>query len=720
MEWWKEKPDVLKGVGAQRLSDFHRLNIFTLGDLLEYFPRQDAYIDQSQLKTIAELVPDGSRQLFCASVVRGTERLAGSGKRYGVLTLGDAEGYAEVFLFGGQRFLARHFKAGEKVLASGRIKPGRVAPIVAEPLIVPADAEHMEEQLGILPVYSLTGALSQNILRAAVRQTLAIAEREGVTETLAPEILRRYNFPGRLEAYRALHFPRNPAERERARKRFIYEELFLLQCGLLLARKKNAEERLGVRHGPDGALVKKVRASLPFKLTPAQGKAWREIARDMERPEPMRRLLQGDVGSGKTVLAALALAKTAENGYQGIIMAPTGILARQHYETFARCFKGTDVNVALLTSATGQAERSEMLALLREGKIQLLIGTHAVLQEDVELPKLALIVTDEQHRFGVQQRAKLAGKSPFVPDVLIMTATPIPRTLALTLYGDVEVSQMRGKPPGRREVTTLCYRGDRRGDLYAGLVRQVNAGRQAYVVCAAIDAGEAEELDAKFSACGGEASGASDKNFAADGEEKFSPPLRSAVQVYEELRKTYLKNIPCALLHGKMKNAEKEAVMEAFAAGRVKVLVTTTVVEVGVNVPNATLMLIENADRYGLAQLHQLRGRVGRGERQSYCALITDSTQQDAWERLQALRSSGDGFELAEKDLRLRGAGTLFGLKQHGLPDLHIADIMRDVRVLKLARGDAEEALEDAARREKLRAEVAARFDERFAKIFDF
>ena len=705
--WWQEKLTTLRGIGPRRAQEFHNLNIETVGDLLEYFPRQEAYIDQSCLKNVAELTTDGTRQLFRAQVVRALDRVAGSGRRYGMLTLGDSTGYVELYLFGGQRYLTRKFTAGRQVLVSGKVKPGRVTPVVTEPIIQDDDPQKREAMLGVLPVYSLSGDLTQHVLREAMRQALERATEAGVPETLPPELLQKYQLPGRLQAYQHIHFPPSLQAMEAARRRFIYEELFLLQCGLLLERQQHADMRAGVRHAPDGKLLTQVRAQLPFTLTPAQGKAWREIAGDMERPVPMHRLLQGDVGSGKTVLAALALAKTAENGYQGVIMAPTGILARQHYETLQQWFAGTPVRVALLTSSTKAAERRQLLLDLQLGLVHILIGTHAVLQEDVEIPKLALIVTDEQHRFGVNQRATLVSKSPFAPDVLIMTATPIPRTLALTLYGDVDVSLMRGKPPGRREVTTLCYLGEKRQEIYAGMVRQVQAGRQAYVVCATIDEQELPE-SAPHDA----------QPELLEGAERV--PLRSATQVYAELKRTFLKNIPCALLHGRMKNAEKEAIMEAFAAGELKVLITTTVIEVGVNVPNATLMVVENADRYGLAQLHQLRGRTGRGQYQSYCVLVTDSRQPEAWERLQILRGSSDGFALAEQDLRLRGSGMLFGLRQHGLPDLHIADILRDVQVLQHARVDAQAALAHPAQREALRKAVEAQFDHRFEAIFNF
>ena len=688
--WWQEAISSLKGIGPKRAATFEKVNIVTLGDLLNYYPRLDSYIDNSQLKTIRELVPDGSRQLFKAEVFRALERYSGGGKRYGLVTVRDATGYAELYLFGGQRFLARSLKAETQVLISGRIKPGRTAKSVSEPLIQSVSADHLQQMNAILPVYNLTESLTQQVIRQAVQQVLELAAVKGCPETLPVSLVQKYHFPDRLATLRNIHFPVSQAALAQAQQRLVYEELFLLQCGLLLHKERNLDERGGVQHHPGGVLVAQVRRRLPFKLTAAQVKAWGEIEADMEAPRPMHRLLQGDVGSGKTVIAALALAKTCGEGFQGCIMAPTGILAQQHYETLSSFLQGTGTPLALLTSNTRPAERQELLEQLAAGKIGILVGTHALLQEDVHFKKLALVITDEQHRFGVNQRAALVNKSALAPDVLIMTATPIPRTLALTIYGDVEVSSMKGRPPGRKSVTTLCYTGEKRPAVYEGMVRQIKAGRQVYIVCASIE--ESENLET----------------------------VRSVNDVYAELKQTYLKNIPAGLLHGKLKNAEKEAVMEAFARGELKALVTTTVIEVGVNVPNATLMIVENADRFGLAQLHQLRGRVGRGEQQSYCVLLTDCLTADNLARLKVLYDCNDGFELSERDLELRGSGQIFGLRQHGLPDLYIANILRDQKVLSACRKDAAQVLADPQARQEVRRIVANQFDDRFARIFDF
>ena len=428
--------------------------------------------------------------------------------------------------------------------------------------------------------------------------------------------------------------------------------------------------------------------NLPFALTEAQQQVWHEIAQDMAGDKPMHRILQGDVGSGKTDISVLALAKAVENGHQGCLMAPTEILAAQHYATLLDYLEPLGVRVALLTGGMRVKARRELLLNLELGLLDVVVGTHALLQEDVRFADLSVAITDEQHRFGVNQRAVLANKSQQAPDVLVMTATPIPRTLALTIYGDLDISVMKGRPPGRKQVQTLCYTEERRREVYAGLVRQVQAGRQAYVVCPLIEQSEALEA-------------------------------RSAEQVYDELCRDFLQGIPCALLHGRLRGAEKDAIMQDFVDGKIKVLVSTTVIEVGVNVPNATLMVIENADRFGLAQLHQLRGRVGRGSEQSFCVLLTTADSPEALSRLRVLHDSDDGFYLAEQDMNQRGAGQLFGLRQHGLPDLRIADIMRDVETIAEVRKLALEQLRTPEAWQEIRRLVELQFGGRFNMIFN-
>ena len=685
--WWQEPVTKLKGIGPKKAADFANLNVFTIGDLLNRYPR--TYVDQSKVKTIGELRTDGEKQLFRAEVYRVADRISARRMRYTLVTVTDGSGrFAEIYMFAHQRFQTRNYKPGVQLLIDGKVQPGRGgAKIVTDAYVqILKDGEEAAAP-GILPVYALSGALTQQNLRTAVKAALAMAE-DYLPESLPQNIIMAKKLPPRLEALKNIHFPESFAALAKARSRFVFEELFLLQCGLLYYRSKVKSGRSGIKMGVDGKILKSVLQSLPFKLTEAQQKAWQDISLDMQDIKPMHRLLQGDVGSGKTAVSALALAKAAENGYQGCIMVPTEILAQQHYETLQQFLQPAGISIGLLTSSVKGARRRELLEQLADGSLQVLVGTHALIQDDVVFDKLALVITDEQHRFGVEQRAKLVNKSAFEPDVLVMTATPIPRTLALTVYGDLDVSIMKGMPPGRKSIKTLCYTGDKRREVYAGMVRQIQAGHQAYVVCAVIEQGE-------------------------------MPGVRAATDVYNELAKTFLKGIPCALLHGKMKPAEKEAIMEDFAAGKIKALISTTVIEVGVNVPNATLMIIENADRFGLAQLHQLRGRVGRGEAQSFCVLLTDSDAPETLARLNVLHTSNDGFYLAEQDLKLRGAGQLFGLRQHGLPDLYIADILQDTDVLIEARGLAKQALADKKITGEIEEALNAQFDERFKRIFN-
>ena len=683
--WWKEPVTSIRGIGNKKAADLAALNIYTVGDLLEHYPRQDSYTDFSKVKNIGELATDGSKQLFKATVYQVKDGFNGR-RRYTVVTVRDETGYANVYFFMGQRFMARKYKPDTTLLITGRIKGGRAAKMVSEATCIVIEND-FEQALGILPNYHLAGNLTQKNLQAWIKTALVKSEQE-LPESLPASIIKKCNLPDRVSALKNIHFPQSWQALSEARKRFIFEELFLLQCGLLYYRSKNQEARQGLKHGVDGEKLREIIKALPFELTPAQKQAWLDISLDMQDVKPMHRILQGDVGSGKTVISALALAKAAENGYQSCIMAPTEILAVQHYETLSEYLAPFGVRVALLTGGMRAKERRNLLEELELGMIDVLVGTHALLQEDVRFAKLSLVVTDEQHRFGVEQRAKLANKSDYAPDVLIMTATPIPRTLALTVYGDLDVSLMKGRPPGRKPVQTLCYTEEKRNEVYAGVVRQVEAGRQAYIVCPLIE--NSEVLNA-----------------------------RSAENVYDELMQSHFKNIPCALLHGRLKGAEKDAIMEGFSRGEIKVLVSTTVIEVGVNVPNATLMVVENAERFGLAQLHQLRGRVGRGSEQSYCVLLTPSDSPETLARLQVLRDSDDGFYLAEKDLEQRGAGQLFGMRQHGLPDLRIADILRDTEVIVQARNMAQSLIKNEAEWQEMLKFVKLQLDDRFQMIFN-
>lgn len=685
--WWQEPVTRLKGIGPKKALEFENINVVTIGDLLNHFPRQGCYLDYSHIRTIGELTTGGEMQLFRGTIVRMNNRRSARNLKYATITIGDGTGFAEIVLFGAQTYMTRVYHTGDEVLVIGKVMPGRTAKSVTG-----ASLSHVKEDgaeaPGILPTYALTGSLTQNQVRGAVRQALALARKE-LPECLPEKILRAKQFLPRLEALENIHFPKSPELLEKARQRLIFEELFFLQCGLLHHRVEIKKDSQGIKMARCGTLVRKVLDNLGFSLTDSQKKAWQEIDDDMQSPEPMNRLVQGDVGSGKTALALLALAKAVENGYQGCLMAPTEILAEQHYQEMQKVLEPAGIRTALLTGGLSAKTRRQVLEGLADGSIQAVVGTYALIQDKVVFHSLALAITDEQHRFGVAQRAKLQAKSQYAPHVLVMTATPIPRTLALTVYGDLDVSLMKGLPPGRKPVRTLCYTEDKRPAVYQGMVHQIREGHQAYVVCPLIE--ESEGVDAK-----------------------------AAEELYEELTSTYLRGIPCGLLHGRLKPEEKDAVMESFARNETKVLITTTVVEVGVNVPNATLMVIEGADRFGLAQMHQLRGRVGRGSAQSYCVLLTASTNPVTLERLQIMRSCSDGFLLAEKDLELRGGGQFFGLRQHGLSDLYIADILRDTDTLVEARKAAQWAMGNPSiAKEVIRAAAVTQFDGRFERIFN-
>mgnify|MGYP005958359445 CR=1 FL=1 len=683
--WWKEPVTSLKGIGPKKAADLAELNIYTLGDLLCYYPRQEAYIDYSKLKTIRELDVDGSKQIFTATVFRIRDSFQGRGRKFTVVTVRDETGYADLYFFMNQRYMAKKLKIDERLMITGRVKQGRSAKMVSE--VFYQTAESADALTGIWPVYSLSGALTQKNMRQWIKNAIERAERD-LPESLPDYVINECNFTDRLTALQNIHFPRDWNSLKQAQRRFIFEELFLLQCGLLYYRQSNESAKVGIKHSRDGKILQQLIEQLPFKLTAEQQKAWQEISLDMQDIKPMHRILQGDVGSGKTVISALALAKAVENGFQGCMMAPTEILAVQHYKTLKEYFAPLGIRIGILTGSLKAKARKELLEALAVGTVDVVVGTHALLQEDVVFQKLSVVITDEQHRFGVGQRAALANKGQDVPDVLVMTATPIPRTLALTVYGDLEVSLIKSRPPGRRKIQTLCYTEEKRSEVYAGLRRQVQKGRQAYVVCPLI-------------------------------QESESIGVRSAENVYQELSQGILQDVRCALLHGKLKDSEKNIIMTAFAAGEIDVLISTTVIEVGVNVPNAVLMVIENAERFGLAQLHQLRGRVGRGSEQSYCVLLTGADNPETLKRLQVLHDSDDGFYLAEQDLLLRGAGQLFGLRQHGLPDLRIADIIRDTEVIISARKFAHRLVLQNNNWELLRELIDRQFDNRFQMIFN-
>ena len=546
----------------------------------------------------------------------------------------------------------------------------------------------MEAKCGILPVYSAGENVKQSMLRALTEQLLGLAEAGelAVPEVIPEGVRQQYGLLPRLQACRQIHYPEDRQQVEKARYRLAFEELYLIQYGLMLLKKRRQERQQGIRFASCGSLTGGVLSSLPFRLTDDQQNAWQDICNDMERPVPMRRLVQGDVGSGKTVIAMLALVKAVENGFQGAMMAPTEILARQHFESFSGSLEPLGIRVALLSGRLTKKAKQEMYDRLAAHEIDIVIGTHALIQEDVSFANLGLVVTDEQHRFGINQRAVLEKKGRLVPDVLVMTATPIPRTLTLTVYGDLEVSLIRQLPPGRKPVRTFVRGRDRRELIYKFVLEEIKKGRQAYVVCPLIEMNE-------------------------------DSGLSSAQEVYEELTGGIFYGIKCGLVHGKLKQKEKEELMQEFYEGRIRLLVATTVIEVGVNVPNASIMVVENAQRFGLAQLHQLRGRIGRGEYASYCIFVAEERTEAARQRMAIMESTTDGFLLAEEDLKLRGPGQFFGSMQHGLPDLKIADVGQDIDILLRARQAAMETVKGGEGLPEVLAALQLQYREQFFNI---
>mgnify|MGYP000920585864 FL=1 len=676
----------VRGVGVKKAAAFARLGICTVYDLLTYYPR--TYEDQSHTTPINRLRP-GERSTVLGVIQSVTERPTRR-RSFTVLTamVGDGTGYVQAVWFN-QRFLKSKLREGQRILLSGKVDyayntRGQLAITGITSFEILGTQDAAEEYLGILPIYGATEGLTQKQLRQMVEYALVQAEG-ALSETLPARIREEYRLIGRTAAFHRIHFPKQEEELLAARRRLAFEELYLIQCGLLALKKRTAEEQEGITHVKSGALAARVLAALPFDLTADQEKVWEEIERDMESPLPMRRLVQGDVGSGKTAIALLALVKTVESGHQGALMAPTEILARQHYEYLQEVLAPLGVRVGFLSGRLTKKERTEIAAALAAHEVDIAVGTHALIQEYVAFDKLGLVVTDEQHRFGVAQRAALEKKSTVTPDVLVMTATPIPRTMTLTVYGDLDVSRIEHLPPGRQPIRTFLRDEMAREKIYAFVRKEIESGRQAYVVCPLIEASEESDLP-------------------------------SAEEVYEELAHGIFYGISCGLLHGRMKSAEKEAVMSAFYADEIKLLVSTTVIEVGVNVPNASILVVEHAERFGLAQLHQLRGRVGRGSYASYCILIAGRSASSQ-ERLKVIEQTSDGFQLAEEDLRLRGPGQFFGAMQHGLGDLKIANVFTDMDLLLLARRAALATVDDPAMFSFVLPALMRQYREQFAYI---
>jgi ATP-dependent DNA helicase RecG len=650
----------VKGIGPKRAEVLAKAGIRTVEDLLSHYPRR--YLDRSNVVRIKDLTP-GETVTVVAQVHQGGVR-KGRTSRF-VLVVGDNTGFMECVWFQGGAYLADAFQAGDLVAFSGKVSFYR-GPQLVHPEYDKISEEGEANPLhtgGIIPLYPSSEPLGRAGLDSRGFRRILRPLLDGLASQLRdplPNDLReRLAFLPLTESVEAIHFPRDWKSLSRARERLKFDELFALQVFLLLQRKGRESEKKGISFGRVGDLTRRFVQALPFELTEAQKRVLHEIREDMRSVHPMNRLLQGDVGSGKTVVAMVAMLIAVENGYQAALMAPTEILAEQHYLNIHGWLEALGVAVALLKGGQRSAHRRQVLQGMASGSIRIVVGTHALVQEEVAFKALGFVVIDEQHRFGVMQRAMLRKKG-LTPDVLVMTATPIPRTLALTLYGDLDVSVMKELPKGRLPVRTVWRGEEKREAIYAFIRDELRKGRQAYVVYPLVE--ESEKMD-----------------------------LAAATEGAETLSSTVFNEFKVALLHGRMKAGDKETIMQAFKAGDIQVLASTTVIEVGVDVPNATVMLVEHAERFGLTQLHQLRGRVGRGGDQSTCILLAQrGFGDDALERLKTMEATNDGFEIAEKDLELRGPGELFGTRQHGLLNLKIADLVTDGAILQTARQEAQ------------------------------
>lgn len=673
-----EQLQSIKGVGPQRVKQLHKLGITSVTGLLHYFPR--TFEDRRQVYSVHE-APVGETAGITGRVVRVSEKRPRP--RMHILTVTVSDGIRQINLvFFNQAYKKNFYKSGQQIYAYGKLEHAYGNLQMNSPQI-----EILEEgqtiDRGIVPVYGLTEGMKQWSIRMAIKNWFD--HHQELEDVLPVEVQRHRCTMSRYDAFKEMHFPTSWERHQEARKQLAYEELWIMQMGLLLLR---AHEQVQGGHAMDGngSLVERIRSSLPFQLTGDQKKAFADIASDMEEPKAMQRLVQGDVGSGKTVVAALALAKAVENGFQGAIMAPTEILASQHFESFQELFGDAPIRMALLTGST--KAKQDVYEALQKGDIDIVVGTHALIQEGVEFHRLGLIVVDEQHRFGVEQRAKLQRKGDH-PHVLIMTATPIPRTMTLSIYGDLEVSLIKEMPPGRKPVKTYVVDTSYKERLLHFFEKEMKDGRQVYAVCPLVE--ESEKMD-----------------------------LHAAEQIAYEYKEYFEPHYRVGMVHGQIRPKEKEEVMDAFNRREIHLLVSTTVIEVGVNVPNATIMCIHDAERFGLSQLHQLRGRVGRGSAQAYCILISDSKNPDSKTRLSLMEQTQDGFELAEQDLLLRGTGELFGLAQSGLPDLKVANIIKDIPILVEAREDANTYLREKGFVEvqaTLRHQMEARFGSQYMRI---
>ncbi|MGV6937834.1 MULTISPECIES: ATP-dependent DNA helicase RecG [Paenibacillus] len=645
----------IHGVSALKEGELHAFGIFNIQDMLEYYPfRYEDY----RLRSLSE-VKDGDKITVQAKIM-GIPVLQRYGRKSRLTCKLMAEDWMFTATWFNRHFMKEQLTSGREIVVTGKWDLKRMQMTVA-------DSEFPDKGVArsgtLQPVYSIGGKITQSWMRKIMNQTLQ-QFGEMIPEILPELLVRKYSMMPRKQAIAGIHQPQDNREGQEARRRMVYEELFLFQLKMLAFRALNRGRADGVVHTVDNATIREFVRALPFELTDAQKKVELEILHDLRSPYCMNRLLQGDVGSGKTVVAAIGLFATVRSGFQGALMVPTEILAEQHMRSLHKLFEPFGISVGLLTGSTTGKKRKELLAALQMGLLDIVVGTHALIQEDVYFRQLGLVVTDEQHRFGVNQRSVLRRKG-YNPDVLTMTATPIPRTLAITAFGDMDVSTLSERPKGRIPISTYWVKHELMDRVLGFISREVDQGRQAYLICPLIE--ESEKLD-----------------------------VQNAIDLHIQMQQAF-PHYRVGLLHGRMTPAEKEEVMRSFYANEIQLLVSTTVVEVGVDVPNATLMIIMDADRFGLSQLHQLRGRVGRGAHASYCVLIADPKSEVGQERMKVMTDTDDGFEVARRDLDLRGPGDFFGTKQSGLPEFRLADMVADFEVLEKAREDATDLIKDAS-----------------------
>ena len=665
---------ILKGIGPSKAAQFAALNIHTLQDLICHFPR--GYEDRTKLVTIDKLEVD--KPACFRAMVMNTPRTAHIRKGLDVTKVQVADHTARLTLtFFNQKFTTNQLQYGKEYIFYGAVSGDFIGYNMTSPAFEALDAPPVTTRR-ILPIYPLTAGLSNASVLKAVRQALAICDTPA--EIIPASVRQQYGILPAQRAYYAIHEPSSMAEAEQAKRRLIFEEFFVFSAGLSLMRASRAGKQTDRYENTD---LTAFLAALPFRLTGAQNRAIDEIMADFRKGTPMNRLVQGDVGSGKTMVAAAAAYCACQNGRQSALMVPTEILAEQHHESLSKLLTPLGVRVGLLTGSMKEKEKKAVRAAILEGSLDLIVGTHALLSATTVFSNLGLVIADEQHRFGVAQRSRLSAKSND-PHLLVMSATPIPRTLALIMYGDLDVSILDELPPGRQAVDTFLVTESYRPRINAFIRKQVEAGHQCYVVCPAVE--ENEELNIKSA-------------------ELWADTLQTAV----------FPDLKVSLLHGRMKGAEKEAVMSSFARGESHILVATTVIEVGVDVSNATLMVIEDADRFGLSQLHQLRGRVGRGKAKSYCILTSHNRNGETLQRIKAFCKTNDGFRIAEEDLRLRGPGDFFGSRQSGLPVFRVADLSCDLQTLKDAQTASAQWIDDFGTADTpeanaLRARIASLF----------